>query len=140
MTAVHPARPRTARTLPLGIAGVSLLLACALPALAGPGRGDPLGGLTPAQQQKVFPEFRSLVLQDHQARISILQQGERCLRSARDSSAIRTCLKEERDSHRSQRSRHREQMREMFQRNGISVPDWGRRSREGGPRRGGGPV
>lgn len=140
MTTLRPAGLRTARSLPLGITALALLLSSTVPALAGPGRGDPLGRLTPEQQQKIFPEFRTLMLEDHQARITILQKGERCLRAARDSGALRSCLREERSSYISQRSRHRDQMRQMFQRNGIAVPDWGRRSGKGNPGRGTGSV
>ena len=140
MTCLSSPRASLGRLIPPGLAALTLLLAAATPSLAGPGRRDPIGGLTPAQQQKIFPEFRDLVLQDHRSRISILQTGERCLLSARDSGALRNCLRQERSSYRSQRSRHREQMRQMFQRNGISVPEWGRRRGQDRPGRGAGAV
>lgn len=140
MTFTAAPRVRQLRTLSLGLAATALLLGSAAPGQAGPGRRDPIGGLTPEQQQKIFPEFRSLMLQDHQARISILQQGERCLRGARTTDALRSCLRQERSSYRSQRSDHRNRMREMFQRNGLPVPEWGRRGSRSGARRGDGTV
>jgi len=83
--------------------------------------------LTEAQKQKVFPETRSLAVQDHQARIAILQQGERCLAAAPNGDALRSCMRQERQAIEVQRQKHREALRQVFQRNGIPVPDWSKR-------------
>jgi len=91
--------------------------------------------LTDAQRQKLFPETRSLALQDHRARIAILQKGERCISAASTPDAQRDCLRQERDAMQAQRKQFGTAMRELFQRNGIAVPEWkGRRGgRSGGP-------
>lgn len=90
--------------------------------------------LSEAQRLKVFPELRTLTLQDHRARIAILQQGERCITAATSPDAQRSCMRQEREATQNQRRRFGLAMREVFQRNGIPVPDW--KSRHGG-RRGG---
>ena len=99
--------------------------------------GDPggPGRLTPAQWQKIFPEFRQQALQDHRARAAILQRGERCIAAASDGDALRACLREERSAMQQQRQQHRTAMRSLFERNGIAAPEW--KNRRGGP--GGGP-
>ena len=99
--------------------------------------GDPggPGRLTPAQWQKIFPEFRQQALQDHRARAAILQRGERCIAAASDGDALRACLREERSAMQQQRQQHRTAMRNLFERNGIAAPEW--KNRRGGP--GGGP-
>jgi hypothetical protein len=87
--------------------------------------------LTEAQRQKVFPETRTLAAQDHRARIAILQQGERCISAATNGDGLRTCMRQERDALQTQRQQHRDALRQVFVRNGISVPDWSQR--KGGP-------
>ncbi len=78
--------------------------------------------LTEAQKKLVFPETRSLAVQDHQARIAILQRGERCIAAALDGDGLRACMRQERDAIQAQRQRHREQLRQVFLRQGIAVP------------------
>jgi hypothetical protein len=90
------------------------------------GRG-PAPRLTEAQQRKIFPETRSLAVRDHQARITILQQGERCSSAAGNGDALRACMRQERNAMQAQRQRHHEAMRQVFERNGIPVPDWSMR-------------
>jgi hypothetical protein len=92
--------------------------------------------LTEAQKQKVFPETRTLAVQDHRARIAILQQGERCISAATNGDGLRTCMRQERDALQNQRQQHRDALRQVFVRNGIPVPDWSQR--RGG--RGAGPA
>lgn len=101
-------------------------------ALAQPA-GDPASrpGLTPAQWQKVFPEFRQQTLKDNRARIAILQRGERCITAAGSGDALRSCMREERSAMQQQRSESRTAMRQIFERNGIAVPE--RRWGQGGP-------
>lgn len=112
-----------------GLAPLALALAMSGTALAGPGPGG-WKRLTPEQQQKVYPELKRLSLQHHRERIVNLQRGERCIAAAGSSEALFTCMREERQANREQRQKQREAMRAMFQRNGIEMPQWGRR-REG---------
>jgi hypothetical protein len=83
--------------------------------------------LTEAQRQKLFPETRTLAVQDHRARIAILQQGERCISAATNGDGLRSCMRQERDTLQNQRQQHRDALRQVFVRNGIPVPDWSQR-------------
>lgn len=80
--------------------------------------------LTPEQRQKIFPEQRSLAVQDHQARIAILEKGRRCLTAAANADALNDCMRQEREAMQSQRTQHMASMRELLQRNGLPVPQW----------------
>jgi hypothetical protein len=99
--------------------------------------GDPggAGRPTPAQWQKIFPEHRQLMLQDHRARVAILQRGERCIAAAGNEDVMRACLRDERSAMQQQRRQHMDAVRVLFERNGMPVPEW--KNRRGGP--GGGP-
>ena len=94
--------------------------------------------LSEAQRQKLFPENRSLAVQDHRDRIAILQQGERCISAASTGDGLRACMRQEREALQGQRQKHREALRAMFQRNGIAVPESGRRKDRPANRPGGG--
>lgn len=94
---------------------------------------------TPAQMQRIFPEQKRLALSDQQARIAILQRGERCLSAAGSSEALRTCMKEQRSASQRQREQHRAAMKALFERNGIPLPQWGKGDRKGGWGEGRGP-
>ena len=117
---------------------LALLLALAAPA----GLAQPVGPtlqeprLTPAQRQKVFPEQRRMALQDHQARMAILQRGERCIEKAANAEVLRTCLREEREALRRQRRQHMDKLKALYDRNGLPTPPW--MLRQGGPQRPGG--
>jgi hypothetical protein len=101
----------------------------AAPALAGPGGGR----LTPEQAAKVFPESRSLMLKDRRARIAILERGERCISAAENGDGLRRCLKDERSASMRQRRQTVDEMRRLYERNGLPVPQWrGGRSGEAG--------
>ena len=80
--------------------------------------------LTPEQRQKIFPEQRSLAVQDHQARIAILEKGRRCLTAATNADALSDCMRQEREAMQSQRTQHMASMRDLLQRNGLPVPQW----------------
>ena len=80
--------------------------------------------LTPEQRQKIFPEQRSLAVQDHQARIAILEKGRRCLTAAANADALSDCMRQEREAMQSQRTQHMASMRDLLQRNGLPVPQW----------------
>jgi hypothetical protein len=80
--------------------------------------------LTPEQRQKIFPEQRSLAVQDHQARIAILEKGRRCLTAAANADAMSNCMRQEREAMQSQRTQHMASMRDLLQRNGLPVPQW----------------
>ncbi|MEB3305881.1 MAG: hypothetical protein VKL58_06665 [Cyanobacteriota bacterium] len=115
-----------------------LLLGLAAPAALAQPVGPNLQELrlTPAQRQKVFPEQRRLALQDHQARMAILQRGERCIEKAANAELLRTCMREEREAMRQQRSQHMERLKALYQRNGLPTPPW--LMRREGPQRPGG--
>jgi len=78
--------------------------------------------LTPAQQQKLFPEWRQLTLQTTQGRIAILQKQQQCVSAASSMEALRTCQQQERQAMLEQRQQQREAMRQLLQRNGITPP------------------
>jgi hypothetical protein len=120
---------------PVGLAALALVLASAGTVVAQPLGQPGRGRITAEQWQQVFPEHRRLALQQHQARIAIMQRGERCISGASDAEALSTCAQEERTAMRDQRRQHMEQMRQLFLGKGIEVPDWGR----GGGGRGRGP-
>jgi len=124
-------RPLIAAALVLGLGTVVQAQSTVPPKPRGEGPR-----LTEAQRQKVFPETRSLAVQDHRARIAILQQGERCISAASNGDGLRTCMRQERDALQNQRQQHRDALRQVFVRNGIPVPDWSQR--KGG--RGAGPA
>jgi hypothetical protein len=127
-------------SLTLRLAALALVVGAAGSALAQP-LGEPARGrLTPQQWQKIFPDYRSLAMRDHQARIAILQKGERCITGAGNGDALRECLRQERSAYQQQRQAHRTEMRRLFERNGIQVPDWGKRGGKGGWGRGGGEI
>jgi hypothetical protein len=103
-----------------------LLLALGGPAATaqpvGPRSKTPL--LTPEQRQKVFPEQRRLALQDHRARIAILQKGENCLQNAANADDLRTCMRTEREAMQQQRRQHMGSLQALYQRNGLPTPQW----------------
>lgn len=114
-------------SLSLRLAALTLVLGAAGSAWAQPVGQPGRGRITPEQWQQVFPEHRQLALREHEARIAILQRGERCIRSATSAEALRGCRQEERTAMRDQRRQHMEQLRQVFQSRGIELPDWGKR-------------
>ncbi|WP_043325876.1 hypothetical protein [Cyanobium gracile] len=116
---------------PLRVALLAMVLGSTGVAMAQSGP-SPAGRPTPAQMQKIFPEQKRLALSDQQARIAILQRGERCLSAAGSSEALRTCMKEQRSASQRQREQHRAAMKALLERNGIPLPQWGKGERKGG--------
>jgi len=116
----------TALRLPMRLAVLAVVIGSTGLALAQSSSGEPsrpVGPpLSPSQMQKIFPDQKRLAISDHQARISILQTGERCLAAATTSEALRTCMKQERDAYQLQRRDHRSAMRALLERNGIALP------------------
>lgn len=91
--------------------------------------GDAPGGwsnrgpsLTPAQQKQIFPAWRTLALQSVQGRIGILQSQQRCIAATTDLEGLKGCMRQERQAMQAQRQQHREAMVQLFQRNGLPVP------------------
>ena len=115
---------------PLRIAVLAAVLSSTGVAMAQSGPSE-AGRPTPAQMQKIFPEQKRLAISDHQARIAILQSGERCLNAAASSEALRACMKQQRDASQRQRQQHRAAMQALFERNGIPLPQWGKGDRKG---------
>lgn len=120
MTRAHASRPLLLATL-LGL-GLSAApnLAQAIEARPGPLR------LTPAQQQKLFPELRRLSLQTTQARIAILQKHQRCLAAAGSLEALQGCQRQQRQALIEQQRLQREETGQLLQRLGITAPNAGR--------------
>ena len=126
--------PRSLASLSALALSLSLAAPGTLAQPVGPNLQEPR--LTPAQRQKVFPEQRRMALQDHQARMAILQRGERCIDRAANAEVLRTCLREEREAMRQQRRQHMERLRALYERNGLPTPPW--MMRKGSPQRPGG--
>jgi len=127
------ARPLLAAALVVGLGTAAQAQTQTIP---NPTTAEPLRNgdgprLTQAQRQKIFPDTRALAVQDHRARIVILQQGERCLAAAANGDALRACMRQERQAMQAQHQQHREALRQVFVRNGLPVPDWSKR--QGGP-------
>jgi hypothetical protein len=106
--------------------------------------GEQTGGkargpqLTPAQQQQIFPAWRTLALQGVQARLSILQSQQQCVTAAGNLQALKGCMRQERQAMVAQHQQHREQMQQLFQRYGIPLPQRLQSpGRWGGPSQGG---
>jgi hypothetical protein len=119
MAMTSPVRFRPAALLAgtLGIAALSLGAAL-------PGRADDPAPqrLTPAQEAQTFPERKAALLRHQRERIQALQSGERCISGADDSAALRSCLQEQWQQKKAQRQQHRETMREIDERSGITAP------------------
>lgn len=133
MPVVCPARPRLA--LPALALLLSLGGAAALAQPVGPmPRGD---RLTPEQRQKLFPDMRRLSLQDHRARIVILQRAESCINSATTDEALTACKRSQREAMRQQQRQQMSDLQALFQRNGLPMPQWRRLEKPQGSRSGG---
>ena len=109
--------PGLAAVLAFASGGVALAQTPAAPAPARQSR------ISEAQWQKMFPEHKQLSLRDQRARVAISQRGERCLSGAANQDALRTCMREQRDALQEQRRQHMQEMRAMFERNGITMPE-----------------
>lgn len=116
MTLRHARRPLLLAAL-LGL-GLSALPSLVRAIEAGPTRIR----LTPAQQRKLFSEWRQLSLKTTQGRIAILQQYERCLSAAGSLEAMRACQQRERQALINQRQQQQQAMRQILLRNGITPP------------------
>jgi hypothetical protein len=109
----------------LGSSTLALPLAALAQPVGQPGQSRP----TQAQMDKIFPEFRTLQLQDRRARIATMQEGERCIQAATSSTALKACMKQERTAAMAQRQQHFSALRQLFERNGLPVPEMGRGGR-----------
>lgn len=119
----------SSRPAQVGLPGLLLLFTLVGPAaLAQPvGPYPQRQRLTSEQLQKVFPEQRRLALQDHRARLAILQRGETCLQTADNGEALRNCMRIEREAMRQQRRQQMESLKALYQRNGLPTPLWRQR-------------
>ncbi|MFZ0408484.1 MAG: hypothetical protein WAM11_10290 [Cyanobium sp.] len=113
----------------LGGSALALPLAALAQPVGQPGKTRP----TPAQLQKIFPELRSLQLQDRRARIATMQAAERCIQAATNAEALQSCMKQERSVSMAQRQQHFNSMRQLFERNGLPLPEMGRGGRGNRP-------
>ena len=78
--------------------------------------------LTPEQQLKLFPGRKALLLQEQRERVAILQRSQGCVNRATTPDALRDCLIQERRDTQALRSRFMTEMRQLFEKNGISFP------------------
>lgn len=116
MTLTHSVRP-------LLLAALFGLGLAALPSLVRAIEAGPnLYRLTPAQPQKLLPEWRRLSLEATQGRITILQRQQRCLAAASSMQALGACQRQEREALTNQRQQQQRAMRQMLLRNGITPP------------------
>lgn len=123
-TAPHPMPLSLSSARPFGMALLLAVLGGA-PALAQPAAPGALllrPQLSPAQQEKLFPQWRSIDQQSVRARLAILQAQERCLAAATDLLALRSCQRQERQALMQQRLQQRRALTELFARNGIPLP------------------
>ena len=110
----------------LGGSALALLpLAAPAQPVGEPGRSRP----TPEQLEKIFPEFRTLQLQDRRSRIATMQTAERCIQGAKNATALQSCMKQERTTTMTQRQQHYSALRQLFESNGLPVPEMGRGDR-----------
>jgi len=112
----------------LGCSAVAVPFTALAQPVGEPGKTRP----TKAQMDKIFPEFRNLQLQDRRARIATMQSAERCIQAATNGEALRTCMKQERSATMAERQQHYAAMRQLFERNGLPVPEMGKGGRGAG--------
>ena len=82
--------------------------------------------LTPAQQEKLFPERKALLLKEQKEQMEILQRGERCTRAAANHAALRACMQEQRKAHQKLRQEQRQSMQALYSKYGITPPAQGK--------------
>jgi hypothetical protein len=118
----------TSLSIPLRIAALAVVLGGSSGVLA-KSPGDSTGGrISSDQLQQIFPQNKTLAMRDRQARISILQSGEGCIRGAVNAQALRTCQRNERKAMQERHQRHLAELRQLYERNGIQIPsNWGNR-------------
>ncbi|MBE9154751.1 hypothetical protein [Cyanobium sp. LEGE 06113] len=124
---------RLVRTGLATAAGLSLALGSLGPALAQ--TSAPPERLTPAQREKIFPERKALTLKLQKERSQIQQKSERCVSGASNQQELRSCRKDERKANQKLRAQYRDEMRKIYERNGIEAPVGGPgKGRRGGKR------
>ncbi|MFN5195094.1 MAG: hypothetical protein ACK5E6_11825 [Cyanobacteriota bacterium] len=112
--------------------GIGLLLLGGSSALAQSGDLMPRAGkLTPEQQQKLFPDLKRLALADYSKRASLLEEARRCVNGSRSFEAYRNCRKQERQAYGQWREQQQNEMRRLYERNGIPMPERNQRQPKG---------
>lgn len=84
---------------------------------------SPVSKLTPEQRIKIFPEQKTLDIKNQKARIAIMQQGERCLNAATTFDALKVCMRLERKQNLGQRRSEWSELRSLYARYGIKLPE-----------------
>ena len=79
--------------------------------------------LSPQQQEQLFPEQKALWLKHQRARISSMQAAEGCVNAARTASTFQTCLRQERQANMALRRSLMDEMRALYGRYGIALPE-----------------
>jgi hypothetical protein len=91
--------------------------------------------LTPAQKEKIFPERKALLIKKQQQNLKIQEEYLRCTKAASNQDALRTCKKADRQAKQKLRTETRDEMRKIYERNGIKAPvggpGKGRKGRKG---------
>ena len=109
------------------ITSLAMPLAVLLVGLApSPARAEgpsPTSKLTSEQRVKIFPEQKVLTVKNQKARIAILQQGERCVSAAATSNALKNCMRQERQQNMAQRRSEWSELRSLYARYGIKLPE-----------------
>jgi hypothetical protein len=82
--------------------------------------------LTPAQQEKLFPERKALLLKEQKELMAILQKGERCTRAAANHASLRACMQEQRKAQQKLRQEQRQSMQALYSKYGITPPAAGK--------------
>ena len=109
------------------VTSLAISLAALLVGLAPfPARAEgpsPASKLTAEQRVKIFPEQKALAVKNQKARITILQQGERCLSAAATPDALKSCMRQERKQNMAQRRSEWSELRSLYARYGIKLPE-----------------
>lgn len=112
-----------AAALLLGAAGATGITGETARAQSAPSTPSGPQVLTPDQQKKLFPGRKALLLEEQKGRLTILERSRSCVERASSATALSSCLMQERRDTMALRSRFRDQMRELFAKNGIPFPE-----------------
>ncbi|MCT0224800.1 hypothetical protein KQ310_06485 [Synechococcus sp. CS-1328] len=138
--ALKPLSRRRSRLLQIGrsfpvIAALALLappvvlsqtvIAASAETQPGPSRGNPEERLklTPAQAKQLFTARQAMERRGIQARQDILQNARPCIDKAQDLQALSACKSSQRQAFSNLMTKERQEMRDMLQKMGISVPE-----------------
>jgi hypothetical protein len=123
---MHTPHPLRRAALLLGGLCAGLALSTG-PSLAQSGDLVPRSGrLTPEQQRRIFPDLKRLSVADYAERTRMLERAQRCVSAASSYEAYQSCRRQERQAYGEWRRQQQEQLRQLFERNGIPMPERGK--------------